>query len=456
MSVPESAAPSSFRPSEHRMRPVLLDLWAQTRADWRFVSERLADAFRQAKHLHSAERRLVAELIYGLVRRTRTINEVLALAGCPEPPPEPGREPSPRRALIEVLTYRLLYESLGRDDVSGAAPEIDWKRVIEVHARLLADPDPVRRIAWTSSLPDWLAERFIADYGDEAPVIAESLNTRAPLVIRANRIRIDREQLAKMLAEEHIETRPCEFAVDGLEVVTRTNVFGLKAFQSGLFEVQDEASQLVAELVAASPGSTVIDACAGAGGKTLALASAMRSRGRLLALDIHRNKLDELSRRARRAGLSHHRAVVIPAEGALPPEVQSLVGRCDRVLVDAPCDGVGSMRRHPEVRWRMERAFVDALPELQFNIAMRVAPLVKPGGRLVYATCTIFEAENGAVVERLKQALPDFEPVAVKEVLGKRRATAVATPDGMALATLPHRQGMDGFFAAVLRRRSEP
>jgi 16S rRNA (cytosine967-C5)-methyltransferase len=104
----------------------------------------------------------------------------------------------------------------------------------------------------------------------------------------------------------------------------------------------------------------------------------------------------------------------------------------------------------------MERAFVDALPELQFNIAMRVAPLVKPGGRLVYATCTIFEAENGAVVERLKQALPDFEPVAVKEVLGKRRATAVATPDGMALATLPHRQGMDGFFAAVLRRRSEP
>lgn len=437
------------------MRPVLLDLWAQTRADWRFVSERLANSFRAAKQLHSSERRMVAETLYGMVRRFRTIEYVLDAAACPEAAPAPGQEPSPRRSLAELLTYRTLFEGRNRDEAGGAMPEIDWKKVVEAFEAIDQETDPVVRLGLGSSLPDWLAERFIADYGDDASALAESLNTRAPLTIRANRIHGDREALAEKLALEQIETRPCDVATDGLEILTRTNVFGLKTFRDGLFEVQDEASQLVAELVAASPGALVIDACAGAGGKTLALASAMRNRGRLIALDIHANKLKELVRRARRSGLSNHHCVVVPAEGALPQEASRYLGKVDRVLVDAPCDGAGSMRRHPEVRWRMQREFVEALPELQFQIAMRVAPLVKPGGRLIYATCTIFDAENGAVVRRLLEALPDFEQVLVKEILGKKRAELIATPDGYAMATRPGVLGMDGFFATVLRRRAK-
>ncbi len=445
--------PTTFQPSERRMRPVLLDLWSQTRADWRFVSERLSDAFRQARQLHSSERRAVAETIYGLVRRHRTLEHVLAEAGCPEPAPEPGREPTPRRALLELFAYRILFEGVSRDDAAGAAPEVDWKAVVAAFEAIADIPDPIRRLALGSSLPDWLAERFISDYGERAPVIAESLNERAPLCIRANRIKGDREALAKVLAGEKIETRPTEVAQDGLEILTRTNVFGLRAFRDGLFEVQDEASQLVAELVAASPGAFVVDACAGAGGKTLALASSMRSRGRLLALDIHAKKLEELGRRARRSGLSNHRWAVVPADGPLPADVAQHAGKADRVLVDAPCDGVGSMRRHPEVRWRMERDFVDALPDLQRRIALRAAALVKPGGRLIYATCTIFEAENEAVTRALLEALPDFERVPLKEIVGKARAERVGTPDGLALATLPSMHRMDGFYAAVLRRK---
>ena len=455
--TPEHATPTAFRPSDRRMRPVLLDLWSEIRADWGFVSERLADRFREARQLHSAERRAVAETLYGMVRRFRTLEAVLVEADCPVPPPEPGREPTPERAMVELLAYRLLSEGASRDDAAGAAPNVDGRRVLAARAAQLADPDPVRRLALGSSLPDWLAERFIADYGpDRAAVVAEHLNGRAPLTLRANRLKGDRGTLAAALLTEGIATAPTAFAPDGLHARTRTNVFGLKAFRDGLLEVQDEASQLVAELVAPSPGALVIDACAGAGGKTLALASMMKNRGRLVALDIHAHKLAELTRRARRAGLSNHRVVPVPADGPYPPEVAALLGRADRVLVDAPCDGVGSMRRHPEVRWRMGRDFVEALPDVQLGIALRAADLVRPGGRLVYATCTIFEAENEGVVRRFLAARPDFERVSARELLGRARADRVATPDGMALATLPDgsEDGMDGFFAAALRRRS--
>ncbi len=449
-------SPTAFRPSERRMRPVLLDLWAEIRADWGFVSERLADRFRDARALHSAERRAVAETLYGMVRRHRTLQEVLEAAACPIPAPTPGQEPSPERAMAELLAFRLLFEGASRDDAAGAAPTVDWRRVLAIHAAMKADPDPVRRVALTASLPDWLAERFVADFGADAGLaLAERLNGRAPLTLRANRLKCDRKALAEALLAEGVETTPTPRASDGLIATTRTNVFGLRAFKDGLLEVQDEASQLVAELLAPSPGALVVDACAGAGGKTLGLASAMRNRGRLFALDIHAHKLNELIRRARRAGLSNHRAVTVSTDGDYPPEIVALRGRADRVLVDAPCDGVGSMRRHPEVRWRMARAFVDALPGTQLAIALRAADLVRPGGRLVYATCTVFEAENEGVVRAFLEARPDFERVSVREILGRARADAVATPDGLALATTPDggEHGMDGFYATALRRR---
>jgi len=443
---------SAFRPAEARVRETLLDLWAQSRGDWRFVTERLSQAFRQAKQLHSAERRVVAETLYGMVRHARTIDHCLAGAGIPVEAWGPGREPTQERAWVDLLTYRMLFEGLGIDQAKAERPNVDWPAVWRTFTSIERIADRTLRFALQYSLPDWLAERLLGEFGEaEASAFANALNARAPLTLRANRLKTTREALSETLVAESLEPSPTRWSADGLNLGARVNVFGLAAFKAGMFEVQDEASQLVAELVAPPVHGLVIDACAGAGGKTLALGAIMRNKGRLVAMDMAKHKLDELGRRARRAGLSNHRAFVIDPDGPLPPEAKSLIGKADRVFVDAPCSGVGSMRRNPEARWRMSPDFVASLPDLQFRIAMRALPLLKPGGRFVYATCTTLGAENEAVVQRIMAAEPRLSRIPVKEILGKARAEGITSADGFSLQTTPHVHGMDGFYATALR-----
>jgi 16S rRNA (cytosine967-C5)-methyltransferase len=226
------------------------------------------------------------------------------------------------------------------------------------------------------------------------------------------------------------------------------NAFGLTAFREGLFEVMDEGSQLVAEAVAPPPRSRVVDACAGAGGKTLALAAMLANQGRILALDTSGKKLEELRRRARRAGISNLAArevgsPVLPAEAKL--------GAWDRVLVDVPCSGLGTLRRNPEARWRLSPKAVDDYPADQLALLIAYAPLVASGGRLIYATCSVLREENDAVVERFLGERPDFVVMPLKEIWGKARAAEVG--DETFLRLLPHVHDTDGFFAAVLRRK---
>jgi 16S rRNA (cytosine967-C5)-methyltransferase len=222
------------------------------------------------------------------------------------------------------------------------------------------------------------------------------------------------------------------------------NAFALSAFRDGLFEVMDEGSQLVAELVAPPPGGRVVDACAGAGGKTLAIGANLGGKGRLLALDTDGKKLEELRRRARRAGLTNVEAKQV---GEAAPAVK---GQFDRVLVDAPCSGLGTLRRNPEARWRLTRAIVESFPARQIALLVTYAPLVAVGGRLIYATCTVARAENERVIERFLAERDDFVAVPVKEIWGRERAERLG--DGMTLRLLPNRHDTDGFFAAVLRR----
>ena len=441
---------SAFAPAESRIRETLLDLWAQSRSDWRFVTERLSNAFRQAKKLHSAERRVVAETLYGMVRHVRTIDHCLAGAGLVVGTLG-GREPPSSRALVDLLAYRMLFEGLTIDRAREERPDVDWPAVWRTFVAIERIAEPRLRFALRHSLPDWLAERLLAEYGAGAESFAQALNQRAPLTLRANRLKTTREALADKLVAQSLEPTPTRWSQDGLTLGARVNVFGLPEFKAGHFEVQDEASQLVAELVAPPVHGLVVDACAGAGGKTLALGAIMRNKGRLVAMDMARHKLEELGRRARRAGLSNHRWMVVPAEGPLPPEAQALHGKADRVFVDAPCSGVGSMRRNPEARWRMTDEAVRGLPELQLRIALRALPLLAPNGRFVYATCTTLEAENEAVVRRVLEADPRLQRVPVKEILGKARAEGITSPDGLSLSTRPDVHGMDGFYATVLR-----
>jgi 16S rRNA (cytosine967-C5)-methyltransferase len=292
-----------------------------------------------------------------------------------------------------------------------------------------------------ASLPDWLAERLVADHGERAEALALALNRRAPMTVRANLLVGDRDALAAELAKVSIQTTPGKWTDTALHLESRTNLFALDAFKRGALEAQDEGSQLLADLAAAQPGKLVIDLCAGAGGKTLAIAARLGNRGRIVACDIDAQKLDELRKRARRAQVSNAQAIHI-ADGRWPRELDALRGKADVVLVDAPCSGIGALRRNPEARWRLREPDIARFGAKQREILASAHELVAPGGRVIYATCSLLRAENQDVVGAaamipLVQVWPDRAP---------------ALGDGTTLSVTPSEHGTDGFFAAILAK----
>ncbi len=423
-----------------RLRGLILELWQRTRLDWGFVSDRLSQVFRKETWLGSSERRFVAETLYGLVRQVRRVDAAITAA---------RRGPTkPLRDEQRLIAYFVLEGAITIDDASRIDRTIAWDQVAGFDAALARDRDVARRIAIGCSLPDWLAARLAADHGDRAEAIARALGQRAPMTIRANRLKTTREALATALAARGLSTQPTALAADGLIVTSRTNLFGLDEFRDGGFEAQDEGSQLLAELVGGGR-DTVVDLCAGAGGKTLALAALMGNRGRVIACDVDDGKLGELRKRARRAGVTTVEPLHLDG-GAWPDVLERRRDQIARVLVDAPCSGVGSLRRNPEARWRLREADVAGFARTQREIATRAAQLLAPGGRLIYATCTLLAEENQAVVEAIA-AERGLRIVPLAEAWDARAAVA-ASPDGRFLAVDPARHGTDGFFAAVLER----
>jgi 16S rRNA (cytosine967-C5)-methyltransferase len=448
---PPPSAPPDVRTLRGRARTLTLQIAAEARAEWAYTSDVIARAFRTHRELGSGERRMVAETVYGLVRWHRR------LAAMVEEILRAGFENVPEHIQDELLL--LAYEA--RQGVDRMAIAAELQRLLgagqrsETLAARLADAEAglgntrgLDREAMRRSFPTWMLERLVADLGEvEALALADALNLRAPLTVRTNSVKIDRAGLAARLEADGIRTRPTPLSSAGLIFETRVNAFGLAAFREGLFEVMDEGSQLVAEVVAPPPRGRVVDACAGAGGKTLALAALLAGQGRVLALDVAGRKLEELRRRARRAGLSSVMAREVDG-GALPEDARP--GAWDRVLVDAPCSGLGTLRRNPEARWRLTPADLDRFPARQLGLLVDYAPLCAVGGRLIYATCTVLSAENERVVERLLAERPEFEPMPLKEIFGKERAAALG--DAVTLRLFPQRHDTDGFFAAVLRR----
>ncbi len=434
-----------------RARALTLEIAAEARAEWGFATDILARAFRERRDLASSDRRMVAETVYGLVRWERRLESIAdeMLAS-----PRGRREPisAMARQELKLLVYELRQgipaEALAADARRLTGHALDLGAAARDDAGL-ADRDGVDREAMRVSFPTWLYQRFIESHGEkEAAPLAMAMNTRAPMCVRANTVKCPREDLISRLAEEAISAKPTRLSPVGLTLETRVNAFALSAFREGLFEVMDEGSQLVAEAVAPPPRGRVVDACAGAGGKTLALAAMLANQGRILALDTNGKKLEELRRRARRAGISNLAAREVRGS-ELPPEAK--LGGWDRVLVDAPCSGLGTLRRNPEARWRLSQRTVDGYPPDQLALLVAYAPLVATGGRLIYATCSVLREENDGVVERFLRERGDFSLFPLKEIWGKARAAEVG--DGTFLRLLPHVHDTDGFFAAVLRRR---
>ncbi|MBL8348257.1 MAG: RsmB/NOP family class I SAM-dependent RNA methyltransferase [Rubrivivax sp.] len=303
------------------------------------------------------------------------------------------------------------------------------------------------------NLPDWLAGALHGSLGDQFWPLAEALNRPAPLDLRVNVLKAKREEAQAALAAAGIVAQSTPYSPWGLRVEGKPALNKAAPFVDGWVEVQDEGSQLLALLTDAKRGEMVVDFCAGAGGKTLALGASMRNTGRLYAFDVSGHRLDALKPRLARSGLSNVHPVQIAHER--DDRVKRLGGKIDRVLVDAPCSGLGTLRRNPDLKWRQSPKAVQELQEKQRQILAAAAKLLKPGGRLVYATCSLLAAENEEVVQAFDAEMAgDFESLPVLELL---QALKVPEADSLVagnwLRLWPHRHQTDGFFAAVWRRR---
>ena len=425
-----------------------LEAYGTIRHEGWLADRALDHVLRTKRHLYSNERRAVAERVYALLRRQRTVDALLDRAGATL-----ERRPTTQQDLLRLAASQVLHGETAERVAGTSGLRPDEARVLEAlpaaAAALQALPRP-RRFALDASLPDFLAERFLRQFGEHAELEAAAMNERAPLTARVNLLRTTREALRDRLRAEGVETRETPLSPLGLFLETRQNAFALPSFREGLFELQDEGSQLLGLLVDAPP-TRVVDACAGAGGKTLQLAAQMRNRGELFALDIDARRLEELKRRARRAGVHNVRIRAIPASGPeVAPALADLAEKADRVLVDAPCSGTGTFRRKPDARYRLTEALLAQHVERQRTLLAQFAPLVRPGGRLVYGTCSVLEEENEAVVAWFLERHPGFRAVPPADRLGPELGAQLTTGDFLRLS--PGRHGTDGFFGAILLR----
>jgi 16S rRNA (cytosine967-C5)-methyltransferase len=386
--------------------------------------------FRAHKGLGREDRAFVAETVYAVLRRLRSLE---AAAGSREP-----------RALCIAALARLRGLS-GRSlaDLLRPGEEQLVARIKQARSEAFAP-------AVQADLPDWVWESLCAELGaEEAMRLARSLFEQAPLDLRVNLARIGRDEALARLARDGIEGAPTPYSPAGIRLAGKPAINRHPTFSEGLVEVQDEGSQLLAYLVAPRRGEMVADFCAGAGGKTLALSMLMRGTGRVYAMDVSAKRLAALAPRAARAGVTNIHPLVLSDEGDL--RARRLAGKLDRVLVDAPCTGFGTLRRNPDLKWRHTPQSVAELAEKQLRILTAAARLVKPGGRLVYATCSLLAAENEALVARFASSVKsDFTLLPCAALLAEQR---IALDTGEWLRLWPHRHGSDGFFAAAFERQ---
>lgn len=388
--------------------------------------------FKRQKALGVRERHALAETAYAVLRQ-RLLWAHLA---------QSGQGPIERRLVILAWQGQphVLKNALNPD-------ELAWlERTRQIDVSTLADK-------LRHNLPDWLANPLKTTLGeDEFWALVETFSGGAPLDLRVNEVKAKRDEVIAALAEAGLTAEATPYSPLGLRLQGKPALQKLPLFVGGHVEVQDEGSQLLALMTGAKRGEMVVDFCAGAGGKTLALGAMMRNTGRLYAFDVSGHRLDKLKPRLARSGLSNVYAAQIAHER--DERIKRLAGKIDRVLVDAPCSGLGTLRRNPDLKWRQSPQAVHELRDKQLAILRSAARLLKPGGRLVYATCSLLPSENEDVVAAFQAEMPDWQPLNANGLLtqaGVARADELVTPAGH-LRLWPHRHSTDGFFAAAWQR----
>ena len=359
------------------------------------------------------DRKFVAETIYDMVRWKRLYNEIAGTK--------------------EHYSRDNLWKNFAVWAVLKGIKLPDWRYFEGTPTRRIKGKfDELQSIRkYRESIPDWMDETGEAELGKRWDDEIKELNKQARVILRTNTLKTSRKELQKLLEKEEIFTEIVPQAPDALVLVERKNVFLSQAFKSGFFEVQDASSQLVAPFLDVKPGQKVIDTCAGAGGKTLHLASLMENKGQIIAMDIYAHKLAELKKRAKRDGA--HNIETRPIEGS--KSIKKYKGKADRVLIDAPCSGIGVLKRNPDSKWKLNADFLDRIKKTQAEILDQYASMVKIGGKMVYANCSILPSENEKQIELFLANHKEF-------VLIKDKKVSPAT------------SGFDGFYMALMEKKS--
>ncbi|WP_026174348.1 16S rRNA (cytosine(967)-C(5))-methyltransferase RsmB [Effusibacillus pohliae] len=414
-----------------------------------------------ARHpLPANEKALATEIVYGTVQRLNTIDyRLLPFL----------KQPLTKlddwvRNLLRLSVYQLDYlERVPPFAVIHEAVEIAKRKnprlsgfVNAVLRNLLRagqpdfppfEQDPVRHLSLVHSHPEWLVREWIGQYGaEETARICQANNQRPALSLRVNRLRATREEVLAALAKEGLAARLSAVSPDGIVLATGTDVTKLPPFQEGLCTVQDESSMLVALCVDPQPGMRILDACAAPGGKTTHLAERMEDRGEIVAADIHEHKIGLIRNATARLGLRS----VQPIAGDVR-ELAGSLGQFDAVLLDAPCSGFGVIRRKPDIKWRKTQQDAIAIRGVQTDLIRKLADSVKPGGILVYSTCTIERQENQEIIRNFLRERTDFQIAPLSPLLPEDVAKTAVSPDGWA-QVLPHHFGTDGFFICRMRK----
>ncbi len=384
--------------------------------------------FKQHRDLGTKDRAFVAESVYGVLRRKAFLMYVAE-----------GNDP--RKLLLAYLIRVLGTSTRDLNEVLNAQQK-EWALVIK--AKKTEDMTKAEK----ADLPEWFWDKLVVQYGEEeALAIARSFHQQASLDLRVNIIKASREDVIPKFQSEKTEIKPTPYAPYGLRMPQKMTISKHPFFIDGKIEVQDEGSQLLAQLVAPRRGEMIADFCAGAGGKSLAIGALMRNSGRIYAFDVSEKRLQNLGIRLKRSGLSNLHSQVISSEA--DPKLKRLFGKFDRVLVDAPCSGLGTLRRNPDLKWRQQPKDVEELTVKQTNILARASKLVKAGGRLIYATCSLLRDENEQIAEAFLQSNPEFRLVPANTILAQQE---IELDTGEYLKLLPHLHQTDGFFAAVFER----
>ncbi|MEC5395649.1 RsmB/NOP family class I SAM-dependent RNA methyltransferase [Bergeyella sp. RCAD1439] len=372
------------------------------------VIERL---LKDHKKWGSQDRAVVSEIFYNIIRWRKRLEYYM------------GEGVKPSNLYKLILAYLLWSETRYKK-----FEEFDGIKTADILTKLKKGTLPTKAIE--HSIPEWLAETLEKELGPQWEKEMTALNEQAPTVLRANTLKTSARELVDELKEENVESFTLRHYPDAVQLEEKKNVFLTSAFKDGLFEVQDASSQKIGEMLDVKEGQRVVDACAGAGGKTLHLAALMRNKGQIIALDIFDWKLAELKRRAKRAG-AHNIETRLITDNKV---IKRLHEKADRLLIDAPCSGLGVLKRNPDSKWKIDQAFIDRIKNEQQQILQDYSKILKKGGKMIYATCSILPSENGKQVQTFLENNPDFALIKDQNIMPS--------------------EGYDGFYMALIERKA--